>query len=256
MTNPMDDIAALREKASMDEWWPRVEPLDVPTPRTETVELHEQEIEDSSEAEGGFTVRRPDTGAVIDAIEAVGGPPAFLRTDQASAKHRMAKASKIDTLDAETVGKHVWNVIEMNGMADLVGLPYKTFYVREWLDLASDYTAFTGTPIAPELRFFLLDGSVVSHGFYWPKDAIRRPDADKWEELHELTKQTALHPIRVEAAREYAETVADEFNTGYWSVDFALTEADQWYCIDMAPGEISWHPESCDKRVPAPGDSE
>lgn len=248
----MDQIKDLREKASMDYWWPRLAEVDVPTPQTVGVGMQEEQIEDSSDAEGGFTIKRPVTEDVIDAIETVGGPPAFLRTDQASAKHRMEKASKVDSLGEETVGVHVWNVIEHNEMAGFVGLPYKTFYIREWLDLAAEFTAFTGTPIAPELRFFLLGGEVMQNGFYWTEDAIRRPDADDWRERHVELRRTAFSDELNDAARFFAKRVADEFDTGYWSVDFALTTHDKWYCIDMAPGELSWHPESCEQLVPDP----
>lgn len=249
-------IEDLREKASMDHWWPRLAQADVPTPQTVRVGMQEQQVEDSSNVAGGFTVKRPDTADVIDAIETVGGPPAFLRTDQASAKHRMEEASKVDSLDEETVGLHVWEVIEFNEMAGFFGLPYETFYVREWLDLLSYYTAFSGTPIAAELRFFILDGTVEQSGFYWPQDAIRRPDRDDWQDAHERLKQQTFRDGTFNAAEVLADRVADEFDDGYWSADFALSDDGQWYCIDMAPGELSWHPESCEQLVPDPREQE
>jgi hypothetical protein len=33
---------------------------------------------------------------------------------------------------------------------------------------------------------------------------------------------------------------------GYWSVDFACDTAGKWHMIDMARGEISWHPPNCE----------
>lgn len=240
--------AEMREESSMDHWYPRLSSVDVPTPATETVEMHEQVIEDSSEAEGGFTVKQPDTADVMDAIDAVGGPPAFIRTDQASAKHRMGRASRIPLkgYDEETVGQHVWQVVEFNEMAGLVGLPYETMYVREWLNLWHEYEAFTGTPIAAEVRMFLHEGDLHDYGFYWPEEAIQKPDADDWREKHERTREMAMEAYRLKAAKKYAERVGEEFDTGYWSVDFALTEGDQWYCLDMARGEVSWHPDECE----------
>lgn len=39
-----------------------------------------------------------------------------------------------------------------------------------------------------------------------------------------------------------AEKVAKRFE-GYWSVDFARLRDGRWVLIDMALGEVSWHPK-------------
>lgn len=233
----------IRSESSMTYWWPIIRDLDIPTPQTIRVECERAEVEDSSDAEGGFTVMRPRDGNILDAIYEVDGPPAFFRSDQMSAKHRMNEGSKISSNKPNDFAKNLWTVIERNSMA--IGVPDpKCYYVREWLDLYHEYTAFGGTPIAAELRFFVHDGDVHGSGFYWPTDAIRNPSEDDWETRHEAVKETAL--CHQEGARELAGIVAEEFD-GYWSVDFALTDEMEWVCIDMTRGEASWHPEGVER---------
>lgn len=229
----------------MDNWWPRLEPLDVKTPETVAVEIEEHEIEDASEAEGGFTVSLPEPEDAIDAIHEVGGPPAFFRTDHASAKHEMAEASHVPSDDPKVVSEHAWNVIGRNEIAGMMGLPYETFYVREWLDLCHQYEAFLGTPIAAEIRGFLLDGDVYDVGFYWSEDAIHSAEADDWREVHEQTRERAMEDQSL--VEDLLYVVAQEFDAGYWSCDFALTDGGDWYCIDMARGEVSWHPDGIEQ---------
>lgn len=238
-----ENLGALRTQSSMDYWWPRLREADVPVPETVTIpcdQPHEQ-----------FHRGVPDLGAVAEAGLEVGGPPAFLRTDQASDKHSMASASKLPEGSMETVREHVYSVLEHNELADLLGLPYNTFYVREWLDLWHRYEAFEHTPIAAEVRWYLLDGEVYDKTFYWPVDSIVQheerhrhepPLPEDWRNLHEKTKDAAMSNAAW-CEREYVPAVAEVFNEGYWSLDFAFAEDGDWYAIDMARGEISFHPE-------------
>lgn len=228
----------LREQTSMTNWWPRVRDLDVPTPRTIRVEAEPQPFGD-----GSLSVPIPDGEGVASAVRELDGPPAFIRSDQMSEKHRMEKASKLQSDDPDEFAGNIGQLGEAHLMA--MGVPDpECYYVREWLDLHHEFTAFTGTPIASELRFFIHHGSVHEVGFYWPEEAIRRPDSDNWQDELAALREHALGQ-RDEVAK-LAETVAQEFD-GYWSVDFAETESGDWYCIDMARGEVSWHPDGCEK---------
>lgn len=245
MTDPEDGPSEqeLREQTSMTNWWPRVRDLDVPTPETVEVGTMEMEIDDGAPATDETTiVEIADYGEVAAAIDEVDGPPAFIRSGQMSEKHRMAKASKLSSTDADEFGSNVWQLFEAHMMAGGVPNP-ECYYVREWLDLRHEFTAFTGTPIASELRFFVNNGSVHEVGFYWPEDAIRRPDSENWEQELAALRENALGQ-RDEVA-DLAATVAGEFD-GYWSVDFAETEDGDWYLIDMARGEVSFHPDDCE----------
>lgn len=245
-----NEVADAQEQSSMDHWWPRLKGVDVMVPETVAVE-----IAGEGTFQDGLTLPVPDEGELRAAIETVGGPPAFLRSDVTSTKHDMGKGSRVETLDGAKA--NIAGIVEQHHLAWGMPMP-STYYVREWLDLDSKFRAWAydhhdyATPIAPELRFFLLDGEIHDFGFYWPKDAIRKPDTDDWEAKWEQTRDVALNDHRVNAAETYARRVAEEFDTGYWSVDFALTRRDQWYAIDMARGELSFHPESVERAVADP----
>jgi len=245
----LNQLKELQNKSSMDYWWPRLESLDIPTP--DTVRL---EIAGTDYFQDGLKMPVPDETALHEAIKAVDGPPAFLRSDVTSRKHRM-QASRIE--DAQPSATVIAGVVEQHHLA--MGMPMpSSYYVREWLDLYHEFKAWAydhydcATPIAAELRYFLFDGDLYDFGFYWPKEAITRPDRDDWEGGWQRTRDTAMHGVRVDAAEKYARRVADEFDTGYWSVDLALTERDQWYAIDRARGELSWHPDGIEQAVPDP----
>lgn len=243
-------IVDLRQKASMDNWWPRLTGVDVPTPETRKIKIREWDT--ATQFYEGVPMDDVPMDELVSCIEDVSGPPAFLRTDQASAKHFMAKASCVNSTDEGDVWDYVFELLNHNELAGLFGLPWKSLFVREWLDLDAEFTAFRGTPIAPEIRFFLLDGEVMQDGFYWPEDAINRPDKDDWRDRHVDLRRKAYRDDLFDGARFYAKRVSEEFEDGYWSVDFALTADDGWYCLDMAPGEISWHPDGCEKLVDPP----
>jgi len=238
-------LKELQEQSSMDYWWPRLKSLDVQTPAT--VQL---DIVDTQEFQGGLSMPTPDATELHHAIEAVGGPPAFLRSDVTSRKHEM-RHSRIE--DATPPVETVSGIAEEHYLS--MGMPMpSSYYVREWLDLWHRYRTFAdgATPIAAEIRALLLDGEVYDSGFYWPMDATweHSATADNWPELWEDTKRRAVKDSdRVE---DLAAIVAEEFSDGYWSVDFALTEGEEWFCIDMARGELSVHPESVERAVADP----
>lgn len=261
----------IKDKNSLLYWYPKVKDL-VKTPKTEIVSLKRK-----STGEGGIPVIW-DEKEVERAIEKVGGYPIFIRTDQASNKHSMARASWVR--NEEELNQHISEVIFFNETCSLLGLPYTCLVIREWLDLEYKITAFEETKIAKELRFFIRDGKVLCHHYYWPKEAIeqsyrhnqRAENVDLLENDEEVsfeklmenkekaltlpkdieskwlkTKEETLE--EVELVKPKVRKIAKKFNnlkgSSFWSVDFAKTEAGDWYLIDMAEGEKSWHPQ-CD----------
>ena len=239
----MDTFEKVQAQNSMDHWWPRLRDTDVPTP--ETVRLG---IEETTEFQDGLALPLPDEDALTYAIRSVGGPPAFLRSDLTSTKHDMGKGSRVE--DTDRAIAHVAGIVEEHHLAWGMPMP-ESYYVREWLDLFHHYTAWAydhhdyPTPVAAEVRYFINEGEIHDAGFYWPEDAITRPDRDDWQDLHQnLVRVT--HDARHRLG-PHLEAVCEEFDTGYWSVDFALTEDRDWYCIDMARGEFSWHPEGVEQ---------
>lgn len=238
-----EEVESVRKRSSMRTWYPILKEVEgVQTPDTEWVEI--RSWEKAQEFTEGVPMGLVDDQAVIDAIESVGGPPAFIRSDQASNKHGMEKASKVTSTDPEHVHDHVFETLMFNELAGFEALPYTHLAVREWLDLKHEFTAFRGTPIASELRYFIRDGEVECCHFYWPYDAIRDPERGDWRVLLE---QVRRHAEAEGQGRVWAlaDRVAREFD-GYWSVDFAETFDGEWYAIDMAVGKASWHPGECE----------
>lgn len=232
----------LRKQSDMGYWFPLLKETDVPVPYTEKVPVHSETLDEGTINE--LTVTAADTTDVRDAVLDVGGPSAFLRTSQASDKHGLQSASKIDYLNESHIRSTIYSLA--TSMKMKMGVPEPTaYYVREWLELSHEFTAFEGLPISQELRVFINDGEITSTGFYWPHDAIRHPSAEDWEQLLTQTKEAALDDV--DYVHQLTERVAEQFDDGYWSVDFAKTTAGEWYCIDMARGELSWHPEACEK---------
>lgn len=236
----------VRKAASMRHWWPKLRNADVRTPDTEVYQF--REWENAAQFSEGYPI--VDSDEIQPLIDRVDGPPAFIRTDQASAKHDMASASRID--EGDDLDKHLSELLRHNHLAGFAGLPWRDIVVREWIDFRHAFEAFDHTPIAAEVRVFIHAGKMVSRGFYWPEDAIgkhlnHKPSPPKdWRELLSGVREDALNQFD-KASDGLVGPVTDAFDSGYWSVDFALSELGDWYAIDMAPGVASWHPDSCEK---------
>lgn len=243
----MEQRGELMYQSSMTHWWPRLQSTDVTVPETIKVGGSEQPVGD-----GSMSTLVPNTDEVADAVDRLGGLPVFFRSDQTSCKFDMLNGSKIETTDPDEM--------KFGGLVEAhfgFGAPDPTcFYAREWLDLWHRFKSFSdsATPVAAEVRVFILDGDVYDAGFYWPPDSPwdHASTEDNWPTLLGETKQRALADETKWMAM--SRHVAAEFDDGYWSVDFALTEGGKWYCIDMARGEVSWHPDNIEK--PFNGDSE
>lgn len=227
----------LRKQSDMTYWLPKLCNTNVPVPYTKAIDCFEETIDEGTIHE--LTVNVPKVERVREAVLEVGGPSAFIRTSQASDKHQLQSASKIDYLNETHIQGTIYSL--GSSMKTKWGVPEpECYYVREWLNLEHNFTAFDNLPIAQEVRFFIDEGEIDHHGFYWPEDAIRKPDKDNWKTLLEDTKKEALEST--EHLENLLESICEEFSEGYWSVDFAKTENDGWYCIDMARGELSWDP--------------
>lgn len=222
---------------SLLRWWTVIKDLNgINVPETAIVE-----VEDRTD---------PPYQEIQAAVQELGGVPAFMRTDIASNKHDMEQAAKLrrmSELDATVDGCLHFNFRH--------GLPFNAVVVREWLDLEHNITAFRGdTPIAEEMRFFVEDGAVKCGHFYWPEKAIEQhpPDRDDWQRQWRDTRTRTLadREIPQAMAQRVAQAVQDSDELdGPWSVDVARTTGGDWYVIDMARSELSWHPESCDRSA-------
>jgi len=223
------------DENSMDNWYPKIVDLDINTPKT--VRIDAEMFPDNSDDIIGYSKEEAEK-----AIEQLGGCPVFIRTDKASAKHKMKQISKVESKDE--VHKKIHDLARDNRDKGFFGVHFNSIYFREWLNISHGFRAFHGdVKVGYEIRAFVRDGEIECKHFYWVKDAIERPNKEKWETLWEFGKAYTMN--RWDEAKEQVEKVAEVFD-GWWSVDLALTEEGEWYVIDLARGKDSFHPPSCE----------
>lgn len=211
-------------KNSLAYWFPRIENLGVPVPKTIITALEKE--------------------AVVAAAKEL-DYPVFLRTDLCSGKHDWKESCFIES--ADRIENNLAKVLEANIRWQMLGINPQFACVREFLDLETAFVAFAGEmPINKERRYFVKDAKVICSHPYWPQSAFNNHPArmaygENWEiKLSELniadSSETQL--------TEYAEKVGRELG-GFWSIDFAKAKNGTWYLLDMALGENSWHWSDC-----------
>lgn len=220
------------KQSSMDNWYKRVKNLSINTPDTYRVEL--------DKAEEGIVDY--DVDYISTAVNRLDGPPAFIRTDMPSDKHNMGETSKLHSNKEKVISAKVDRLIDHNLM---IQVPFQNLYIREWLDIAHDFVAFNHMPVGYEVRYFIYDGEILNKHFYWPEEAIKfrgsTKEPDDWKDQLKKTKKNTLRLSKT--LDNKLDALLQEFNEGFWSVDFAFTNKGEWYLIDMARGEVSWHPK-------------
>lgn len=218
---------------SMLVWFPKIKDLGIPQPKTEIVMLTNDEICSLYEGCNKSIIDKVDK-----TIKENFNLPIFIRTDQSSGKHYWKDTCFYD--GKKELAFHLFSIAEFNFCCDLLGLPFKSFVLREYIPMASQYTAFEEMPVNPERRYFIKDGKILCHHAYWIKDAIRNASVENWEQLSdEMNIETKEE---IDLLSNYALDVSKAIE-GFWSVDFCKAKDGTWYLIDMATGENSFHPK-------------
>jgi hypothetical protein len=223
----MMDEAEKNRLSSLAYWFPLVSNLGIPVPKTVVVPSVWEEL------------LSPEFIAKLDAEAQKLGYPVFMRTDLSSGKHDWKNTCFVS--DPTVLGSNLVFLDEYNRIGKF---GYTSIVLREFLQLETRFVSFPGDmPINKERRYFIRDGRVVCHHPYWPQEAFYENtlfihgtnlDLLNHEDNHEVTLLTG-----------YAEKVAAVLS-GYWSVDFAKTKSGEWYLIDMAVGEHSYHWKPCE----------
>jgi hypothetical protein len=239
----------LGEESSMLNWWPKLKNRKFPLPKTVMLAFTRDQLDqiyNSMDSDEPHPLPESQRDMIIESAREI-GYPLFMRTDQASGKHDWVDTCYVP--NEESLIPHMYNLIWWHRMADMFGgLDWHALVFRELLDLGSTFTAFHGMPVAAERRYFVRDGDVICHHSYWVKEAIvqgsRATDLPKdWrsrlKKLNEENRYEILH--LTDLAEKFSSTV----NRGFWSVDFARDVKGNWWLIDAARGEISWHPKEC-----------
>ncbi len=225
----------MSKSSSMLYWWPQIKDLPIPQPKT--IVLPVPILVLAAAVDGDISGLLPFIPQ-FDAAAEEFGYPVFVRTDHLSAKHQYESTCFVPSPDE--LLRHIGALVEMNFA--IFGPGPSALVFREYISLASAFTAFEGLPIAPERRYFVRDGEVECHHPYWPADAIRRPSTADWRAWLDWMNEENDEEIALLLG--YAEQVGSRL-PGYWSVDFALASGERWFLIDCAEGEKSWHPGEC-----------
>jgi len=228
---------------SMLVWWPAIKDLGIPVPKTELIPIDRDNVLEA--LDGAYPLSVPTVEAINKAAWTF-GYPVFIRTDLASGKHDWKRTCFVT--NCGPLSEHILAVCEANEMWTLIGLNYQAIAVREFLELETAFTAFSGDmPINKEFRFFVRDGQVVCHHFYWPKEVFESHPArtahdSEWKE--KLCSLSELPDWEYLLLEDYAKRAGTAVG-GFWSVDFAKGKNGAWYLIDMALGQNSFHWPGC-----------
>ena len=245
--------------SSMLYWHPLIVDLPIPQPDTRIVEIPHSRLTEM--IHGGSTLNEySETFSEI--MDALGPFPIFLRTDHSSQKHSFKQTCRLPS--SKSLFGHILELVDTNMVC---GLEDNALVFRRWLDLDAGFVAFNGhLPINVEARLFIRDGRIQCIHPYWPEDAIQSWYDNKkmFEDRYDTKLTPAMHPSwrRILKSQndiiakstlileQYAGMVSQRVGDGYWSVDFALGIDGQWYLIDMAEGELSYHYPGCTLQQP------
>jgi len=225
-------------------WYPKIRNLGIPTPRTKTVKLSKEEIK--------LCRGEMLPPGLVDKVKNLLRKfeyPVFIRTDLSSGKHSWKKSCFVRS--EKDIRGNLHEVIILNLLSGLFGLPFRAIAVREYIPLDSKFVGFLGDmPVARERRYFIRDGKVQCRHPYWVEDAVAQGTISySWNKLPQNWREI-LKEINTETEEEvklltsYAEKVAMVLE-GYWSVDFAKAKDGRWILIDMGLGDVSYHFDGC-----------
>lgn len=230
------------EKTALSYWFPKIEAAGLPVPRTTIVKMRREAqlemLEFLDGDRGGGQHLREFTAELTKAAAEI-GYPVFLRTDYTSGKHDWRHTCFI--LEAAVIPSHVSALIEYSEMVDIMGLPWDTWVVREFLltmplAVCPHYGLM---PVCREFRFFVDGGDVLCFHPYWPRQALTEGGIEDPAAIYERLCEMENLPELSALASSAGASVG-----GAWSVDLLETERG-WFVTDMAEAEKSFHWEDC-----------
>jgi hypothetical protein len=241
------------EKNDMNYWFPKLVETGVPTPKTIMVDMNKVDTNFVGAMRKVFWMEEPDEAQVKSLIkfrqilEEMGhriGYPFFLRTGQTSYKHEWFGSCFVQ--NQAILMKHAQTIAEHSIMADYKeGLPINVWAARKIIDTAPAFEAFAGQlPITKEMRYFFKDHEIVCSHPYWPEVALDGHVHNDPDWKLKLVAMNKLSKEDKETLKKFTELVALKFD-GYWSVDWLKGKDGNWYAIDMATRDDSYHFPGC-----------
>ena len=230
-------------KINMAYWLPVINQIGMRTPKT--ILVHTGDTELGVLTDGGtpknYAAFLERLRLAVDQI----GTPCFLKTGLLSNKHGWKRSCYLT--DKKNLKSHIYSLVETSFIANISGLPldYSIWAVRELIKTNPLFTAFHGDmPITKERRIFIKDGKLICNHPYWTGRAFKKGDATK-EQMKELQ---SIMPTERKELKLMAEYVGRYFKD-YWSVDFLQDVDKNWWLIDMATGQRSYHWDSCKTNI-------
>jgi hypothetical protein len=228
------------DKTALSYWFPLIEKAGLPVPKTKIVRMSKDAQASIWEGFDG----KPGTGAENPFMEELTaaavelGFPVFLRTDHTSGKHEWDRCCFLKS--ADDVRQHVFNLAEHSVMAGIMGLPWDTWVVREFLPtMPLGVCPYYGNmPVCREFRYFVDDDHVKCGHPYWPREALEQGGADKSLDYDKL-----CHMINGSEPNALAKAAGCAVG-GAWSVDILETKRG-WFVTDMAEASKSFHWPEC-----------
>ena len=236
---------------SMFYWWPRIKDLDVPKPKTEMVFHGAKAYFDDFGGEG--MIKWFDK--VFDVTKNFKDGPIFIRGDQTSGKHSWKRTCYVEDRSHESVFDHLRELTEDHKMKMFLGPPLLGYAVRELIPTRCCFKAFHGEiPVTKEWRYFYLDGEVVCRHPYWPHDAIEQGTDHRylrgdWKILLDKINTEVEEEVEIltKMAIKIGRAIENDIAKG-WSIDFLQGSDGQYYFIDCAMAEMSYHWDGCDRE--------
>ena len=204
-----------------DQYWDRLNRLNVPTPKTEIIELL-----------AGDPIPECPTEDVIEFMESNGLANAFVRSGYKAAVDRFRDGSIIHSCEADVIEETVTDLLTQHVRNDI---PHgNLLVVRERIDL--DYCMEPSHSHAPEIRYFVDEGKIIT----------QTPDYTPGATTVECPLSYSFIEERfegVETPRPLAERVAQGFadSPHSWSVDIILDAHGEWWVTEMHINGIYWN---------------
>ena len=216
---------------AIEYWYPKIKDI-VPTPKTAIIPA-ERKWDKSGEFL--YVPKRYVKEIIKQASDFTF--PIFLRASDSSCKHDWKDTCFVPNI--EVLEKHIHRIAnECEALDVFGGVSLSSYAIREYIEMDSKFKFFWGElPINSERRYFIYNHKVICHHPYWTSESIKDPQYT--ELLIELNTDTNEEK---DLLNRYACQIAEKFD-GYWSIDFCRAKTKKWYCIDMANGKESWHPE-------------
>lgn len=254
------------DKTCLSYWFPKLESAGLPVPGTRIVAFYDRAThtglgrmmdgELPDEAGQAFLTKLADAVAEI-------GCPCFLRTGLTSGKHDWKRTCYLT--HADRLMQHVASLIEFSECADMLGLNWNVWAVRELLPTMPlcMLPCYGNMPLCREFRCFLDGDKIMCCHPYWPRGAVERgfpmantdePPTGVWDMSgpralpadfdHLYSRVCLLGSDERTTVMELAAKVGAAVG-GRWSVDILETQRG-WYVTDMAEMHKSYHWEGCE----------